>query len=1081
MISLSSVRVLEPSSPYELASAGDLTQLRLLSKPCLSQTDRDGRSLLHHAARNGHLPVLEYLVDSGVSLDTADKNGNTALHVAVEHVQVMTVDLLLACGANDTLLNCNGDAPIHAVVRGGSVDLLKVFVTHSNINLLVTDGQKQTVLHILAENDQAGMARAFMNSEPLRRLVLETPNSVLSCPDKDGSSPLHLAASKNTYKVLDMILSTFKSCSLSVKDVLGSLENHKRGGVLYMAVEAGNVEAVRVLLQHGASPLSTSATTEMPCPLHLACLQGRLDVVRAMVEGSDKGVLSHKDQRGGQSVLHYAARGLGCGVLEYVLGTTELDIDNPDESGQTPLHTAVVYGHIESAKLLIEHMANPLLKDKKQRSVLHLAVVHDQLELLGYLLSLPRVTSLRQEVDEVGDNPFHLAIKNNANEICTALLEKGEVEGVKDGSGNHYLHLVSAAGNITMLTRFLKIPAYLSALNDANDLGETPLHLAAEGGHFKCVRQLLNRGIQPRWCRAGMTAFLHACSHGHITTAKALLDAFPFQLDWTTDRGDTALHYAAISARPSMVKFLLDKGCNLALNGASQSFLEVAIERGHLDVVRIALEHERWQECLDCHMPERTHPMLLCICKMPEAAKLILDQSYEHASLDKSHPDYWERFDFKYLRPMSGTPFRSNGTPAITTEATTTTPTRSSSKKKGAKSMKVVSEMVDLGQTDLLNHPVINMYIKLKWNKYGFWMYSAIFVLRLLLATFISVFTTLVLDSAAESMNFNLSNESNSSAAAEDTSPEVSILAQVIRVIALLINLVLFIHLLYPVLSVGLQILNFVTNAPLIIYFVTCVSNFVFLLAPNPPSILPAGAVACFFSWLMVLIALGFFDIFGIYIRMFLRVTRTLFTVLLLSSFLILAFTFSFHVLVDTVDDFSTVQYSLVSVYFYMLGEFQQDTLISQDIEGTLRNRELAFIFLFMISILLSVVMANMIIGLAVGDIEKIKRNAFVEKQEMLIVYFNHIDNIRCLGRFEVLSHIRYPNAKVSRIRQVWRYIWRATKEDAVSSAGGEIDEEFSRTRASAVSTSAEEKLTRITEQLDKLAEMVHILQAQQK
>ena len=371
--------------------------------------------------------------------------------------------------------------------------------------------------------------------------------------------------------------------------------------------------------------------------------------------------------------------------------------------------------------------------------------------------------------------------------------------------------------------------------------------------------------------------------------------------------------------------------------------------------------------------------------------------------------------------------------------------------------------MMQLGRVDLLSHPVVNTYIKLKWNKYGFWMYLFFFALRLLLAILVSVFTVLIINpnrqSSSVSENSSDLSEPNATLEAAEGLSGVSIVVQTIRTAALVINLVLSVHILLPIVSLGFHILNFVANTSLWIFAFALTSNFVFLLAPNPLAISPAGAMACFFSWLMVLIALGFFDVFGIYIRMFLQITHSVFQVLVPSLILILAFSFAFYVLIDSLPNFSMFQYSLVTVFFYMLGDFQQDSLVSQEIEGKLRNGELVFLFLFAIVILLSIVMANLLIGLAVGDIEKIKKNASLQKKELLVNYFGLIDRIPIFRRYAPASHTRYPNAKVSPFRQVWRYMWRAAKENATS----EGESSDCRTMP------AEDKLECIMDHLDKL------------
>lgn len=1026
-------------SPFLLASAGDLTRLKAAAHLSLRDTDREGCTLLHHASKNGHLPVMQYLIDSGINVDAVDRNGNTALHQAVASGQVQAMDLLLTC-SDGSAVNQDGDPPLHVAVKTGNKELLGAFLAHHEANLFPGSGN-QTVLHMLAEDDLIESAQIIFNSKPFEEMVRKMSNSgdltFLRQTNKDGLTVLCVAACNNSYQILELLLTTCKSLGLSAEHVCFNLDDS--GSVItamLAAVDSGSGEVVKVLLHHGASPLAVK--DKEPPPLHLACIQGRQDVVKSMVEHSGGKILNHKDDSG-RTALHCAVLAHGVKILSYILSIRSMNIDIADTLGRTPLHTAVLAKSLSCIKQLIDTKANLFLKDNQCRNIMHFAVMNYQEDVLQYLLLLPEVSGLMLEADRTGDTAFHLAIK--CGNIAVRILEQSMVEDVVDTNGNHYIHLASASGDNTLLRKVLEVSSYRKPLNEANKLGETPLHLAAKGGHEECIELLLDRGAFPRLFCTGRTALFDACANGHVACAKILLNRFPFQKNWVDHRGNTALHFAAQSYSPAMVQFLLDSHFKISLNKDSQSFLELAVETGCVDSVRAALKHSKWEECLDCHSPKRPHVMLQFIHRMPRAAKLVLDRSFECAAVEKSHPKYCEKFTFKYLHLQSS-------------ERDT---------------LRATKDMIEVGDLTLINHPVVNMYIKQKWNKYGFWVYTFVFVLRLILAILKSVFTVLVFnpDRQSTSVGDNLTNVSETNTSIDITTTGVGPAAQFIRTAALVINLALSVHLLLVIMSVGFYVFNLVTNAALWIFAFTVISNFVFLLTPNPLLISPAAALACFFSWLMVFIALGFYDIFGIYVRMFLRVTRTVLVVLTVSLVLILAFSFAFYILIDTLPGFSKLRYSMVTVFYYMLGEFQQDSLITQDIEGKLGNGELGFVFLFVITILLSIVMANLLIGLAVGDIEKMKKNASFEKKLILVNYLQQIDKIPILKRFNLLTHVRYPNADVAVIRQLWRYIWRATKEDAIS------EEESGDSQVAGNTMCAEDKFDYIMDRLDKLATIV--------
>ena len=1042
--------------------------------------DKDSTTPLHNASINGHVAVMQNLLDSGVDIDAVDCDGNTALHLAVTNGQREAVDLLLERKASNSFLNHEDSSPLHLAIRMGNAGLLEAFLTHPHVDLLV-GSRKRTILHIIAEDDSLiKSAEIIMNSQKFKETLLNfgaTGHSLFQKTNEAGLTPLHLAVHTGSHKVLDLMLKTCKSFGLSIEQELVFLYREDNSSFIPIqeAVEAGNVEVVKVLLRHGASPLKTIGKN--PPTLHFACLRGRLDIVKSMVQYSGSEILNYRDCFG-KTPLHYAVLApLGNNaVLVYLLSMVNGMVDVTDEQGRTPLHQAVQAKKLNSIKQLVDGNANLFLKDIHLLNILHFAVMTKCLDILKSLLSLPGVSRLIKERDSAGNTAFHLAAKMKANDLCIAMLDQG-IFNIKDASGNSYIHLASATGNVTLLKEILRCPNYLKALNEVNEVGESPLHLAAEGGHEKCIEILLDHGAFPQRCHKGMTAFFHACAKGNIACAKILLNHFPFNLqkDRADSDGNTCLHFAAHSTNASLIKFLLDIDSKISLNHNLQSFLEVAVVKGHVDVVMTTLHHRRWQECLDCSSPDRI--MSKFIHCMPEAVKLVLDRSLERADVDRYHPKYWEKFNFKYLRLKwcenadssrpSSSPHTSNGgVNGVVELAGDNLNVQARSFGRRYSTVTLLKEMMELGQEKLVNHPVVKMYVNLKWRRYGVWVYTSFFFLRILLAILVSTYTVLVVDPDRQSASVNATVNGTREP------PEVSLTAQIIRTGGLVLNFLLLLHLMLVSAAIGFHCFNFVSNIANWIYAFALISNFIFLLTPNPHTVQPAGAFACFFCWMMVLVSMGFFSVFGIYIRMFLRITRTVFQVLTISLFLILAFALAFYVLIDTDPSFSRLRYSLIRVFFFMLGEFQQELLVSQDIEGELRYGGFVFLFLFTAAILLSIIMANLLIGLAVGDIEKIKKNASIERLEILILYFHQIDSIPLFKRYDVLSYVRYPNAPTSRPRQVWRYIWRAAKED-VAYEELSADSDYSVARPMCV----EEKMDCIIERLDKLTYTVQHLQ----
>jgi ankyrin repeat protein len=77
--------------------------------------DKDGRTPLHAAVQGG-LGYVKFLVDRGADVKAADKDGRTPLHDAARAGSVGAVRLLLDKGADVKAADKDGRTPLYAIV-----------------------------------------------------------------------------------------------------------------------------------------------------------------------------------------------------------------------------------------------------------------------------------------------------------------------------------------------------------------------------------------------------------------------------------------------------------------------------------------------------------------------------------------------------------------------------------------------------------------------------------------------------------------------------------------------------------------------------------------------------------------------------------------------------------------------------------------------------------------------------------------------------------------------------------------------------------------------------------------------------
>ena len=125
------VRSAQDESPLMLAALhGLLAECQgLIEKG--SDVNKPGWAPLHYAATNGHLAVMQLLIDENAYLDAESPNGSTPLMMAAHYGTPSAVKLLLESGADPTLKNSLGLSAIdfaHQANRLDSAAILSAFI-----------------------------------------------------------------------------------------------------------------------------------------------------------------------------------------------------------------------------------------------------------------------------------------------------------------------------------------------------------------------------------------------------------------------------------------------------------------------------------------------------------------------------------------------------------------------------------------------------------------------------------------------------------------------------------------------------------------------------------------------------------------------------------------------------------------------------------------------------------------------------------------------------------------------------------------------------------------------------------------
>uniref|UniRef100_A0A3Q3N1T2 Ankyrin repeat and SOCS box containing 15a n=1 Tax=Mastacembelus armatus TaxID=205130 RepID=A0A3Q3N1T2_9TELE len=372
------------------------------------------------------------------------------------------------------------------------------------------DGDVQVIIE---ESCQRGQLSLSAGDILMLQELCDFP-AAFSQVDEHGWYPLHRAAVQPLVPVLEMVL--YASFSLTLEETTAEGETF-----LTLAVKAGLVENVKMLLDHGASPHTPNGRNESPLLL-AAVRAGSHQMVSCLIAGGARGdqVCLKK-----WTAVHEASR-VGCAHILELLLQNGGQVLEPDQHGVTPLGIAAEYSHPDVLELLIkngeppphglapngdtvlydaagsgnpdcidlllQHGANPNIPNLSSQLPIHRAAYEGHYLALRVLIPITTRRALRLS----GHSPVHSAA---------------------DGGHAHCLEL--------LLLKGFEVNALLSPHISKNygDMRRSPLYFAVSNGDASCTETLLKFGAKPDL--DPLCCLLVAVRSGRYEIVKLLLEA----------------------------------------------------------------------------------------------------------------------------------------------------------------------------------------------------------------------------------------------------------------------------------------------------------------------------------------------------------------------------------------------------------------------------------------------------------------------------------------------------------------------------------------------------------------------------
>lgn len=345
----------------EAAGAGNLeiTTLLVNHGALVNMADNSGFTPLIYAAISGNVKVVQFLLDKGADIKATTKNGYSALIFAC------------ACGKNEVsrlLIKKGSDSSTINMMMAASAGL------DDFVERFIKDGQD---VNQRTSSDDTPLIFAAKNGNLSTVKLLMKNKADASVRNKDGFNAFLAACSTGKSRVAEYFINS------------GGNETDYIAGMLMAA--AYNMPDVIKLLAKKKVDINCK-DNKGRTPLMIACLEGHLDAVKALVENGAS--LAERDMSlNGQTVLMTAAYNQHAGVVKYLI-SKGADVNDVKNDGWTVLLIACEGGSLDVVKLLVEKGADKEAKLRSGATPITIALMNNNFDIYKYLVGKGADTSV---------------------------------------------------------------------------------------------------------------------------------------------------------------------------------------------------------------------------------------------------------------------------------------------------------------------------------------------------------------------------------------------------------------------------------------------------------------------------------------------------------------------------------------------------------------------------------------------------------------------------------------------------------------------------------------------------------------
>ncbi|RDD41720.1 Transient receptor potential cation channel subfamily A member 1 [Trichoplax sp. H2] len=986
---------------YQAIKKGSLEEIRNLVTlnyyhDKINSLDKENLfTFMHYAARYNRSDVIGCLIDFGADVNSkGGKDGIAPLHVASQHNCTEAAQSLIRFGATVHVNSKTKNSPLHYCCKYGSDGVAEIILRETE-RLNITE---KIINHPDNESYYPIHFAALYNNKAMINILLKYGASIIK-KNVNGRLPSHFAAEHKDTAILEDLLQCAKVKGL--KDYV-AISNNEGGTALHIAADVGSVVAAEACLKYGAE--IEAQTYELLTPLHVAAKNGNCEFAEYLMK---KGAKVNSKDNEERTCLHYAALSNNISLTELMI-QQGADIEARDIRGHTPLHLAVNKGCTPVIKKLVELGADITATDSDGRHCVHYIAEQTDSSTIQAVLE-----NGGKELVDHPDNenlmPLRIAAMKGNLTALYHLVRNGASIDTLDEEGNTLLHIAAKGNNRDTIKQILAHTS-MKDINTRNTSGQKPIHIAAIYGHNRVMQNMIKNGADINSKDIYSYYPLHYTVKGGYTAAVQLLVDKNAKIDVLDRSNNTPIHLACANGHQEITKILLASGADpTTINNQGLNCLDLAIENDQTEIGLQIIRSKYWEKALENKEFDGHTPMKRLIEKLPIVANAVMDRCITYTSDIGDSKEKQIVFNFSYLEA----------------------PPSKTKTKNTEDNYSAASSILSHNRIKLMQHPLIRAYRHYKWNSLLRYHYYGRCFINLVFLLAVCTPVSLNIDDYYKAVRNQTGNNAVEQITVTQYSEEVYT-RNIVVFSAVVFNVFIHVTRLVFVPSKFMKEITAYTN--ILEIGIELMALLYCLPFQQQTTILKVqiGAMIVFLSFINFLMQLKRAFGVGLYLTMFLTIMKTIIRASLVIILFLIAFAIACNMVLRQLPEFSELGYAFIRVLTMMVGDISYREIFQHLYDtNQLQNSGLALIIIVLFVVIINIAFANLLVGLAVGDINEVRSNADISLIQMDLSYISSIGTChmpKWLQKYAYQSALVLRNHHKMKLRE--KHVWNKLTED---------------------------------------------------